>query len=54
MRLVQAGVRAATATTMVSCCGGVWQRACASPRLTLMTVGLYNQPDGVWLPSVTY
>jgi predicted N-acetyltransferase YhbS len=22
--------------------------------MTLMTVGLYNQPDGVWLPSVTY
>jgi hypothetical protein len=22
--------------------------------LTLMTMGLYNQPDGVWLPSVTY
>lgn len=22
--------------------------------LTLMTMGLYNQPDGAWLPSVTY
>jgi hypothetical protein len=22
--------------------------------ITLMTIGLYNQPDGVWLPSVTY
>jgi len=22
--------------------------------MTLMTIGLYNQPDGVWLPSVTY
>jgi GNAT superfamily N-acetyltransferase len=22
--------------------------------LTLMTIGLYNQPDGAWLPSVTY
>jgi hypothetical protein len=22
--------------------------------MTLMTVGLYNQPDGVWLPSVIY
>jgi hypothetical protein len=22
--------------------------------MTLMTIGLYNQPDGAWLPSVTY
>jgi predicted N-acetyltransferase YhbS len=22
--------------------------------MTLMTLGLYNQPDGVWLPSVSY
>ena len=22
--------------------------------MTLMTIGLYNQPDGVWLPSVLY
>jgi hypothetical protein len=22
--------------------------------MTLMTMGLYNQPDGVWLPSVLY
>lgn len=22
--------------------------------MTLMTIGLYNQPDGVWLPSVSY
>jgi predicted N-acetyltransferase YhbS len=25
-----------------------------SQTLTLMTIGLYNQPDGAWLPSVTY
>jgi hypothetical protein len=22
--------------------------------MTLMTIGLYNRPDGAWLPSVTY
>jgi len=22
--------------------------------MTLMTIGLYNQPEGVWLPSVSY
>jgi hypothetical protein len=22
--------------------------------MTLMTIGLYNQPDGAWLPSVTF
>jgi hypothetical protein len=22
--------------------------------MTLMTIGLYNQPDGSWLPSVLY
>ena len=22
--------------------------------LTLMSIGLYNQPDGAWLPSVLY
>ncbi len=22
--------------------------------MTLMTIGLYNQPDGAWLPSILY
>jgi len=22
--------------------------------MTLMTIGLYNEPDGAWLPSVLY
>jgi hypothetical protein len=22
--------------------------------MTLMTIGLYNQPEGAWLPSVLY
>jgi hypothetical protein len=22
--------------------------------MTLMTIGLYNQPEGAWLPSVTF